>query len=316
MFRRGQTLGTLAFLLLFLLVAIAAPAQEHEINRAEALQHVLTRVAPTYPPLARQARIQGPVKLAVSIDPSGDVTDVRVIEGHPMLKDAAVDAVKRWKFEPFSVNDDSPTEITVPVTVEFRLVSSPDEIESDYKRDYSWRMQRARESLAENRMDVLADAATHAKTAFKLAQDAHHLKEAAAAQLLLARIHDGEHEDATAEYLSALTILKNAVIDGSAADGILQLAETLFYVGRNDFRLKRFNQAEPRLRRAMQIWQSQPTDASQEIHAQIARTASMLATCDSHLNSPRSSAQDCRIFLRERRSLHGLELDEAAQACQ
>jgi TonB family protein len=302
-------------ILLLLFVATAAPAQEHEITKAEALQHLQTREAPLYPPLARQARIQGPVQLSVSVDPSGNVTDVRVVEGHPMLTGAAVEAVREWKFEPFLEND-SPTEVTVPVTVEFKLVSSPDELESDFKRDYSWQMQRARELLAENRTDVLGDAAARAKSSLQLAQDAHHSQEAAAAQLLLARIHDADHEDATAEYLSALTMLNNAANNDGAPDGTLQWAETLFYAGRNDFRAKRFTQAEPRLRQALRIWQNQPIDATPEIHAQIARSASMLATCDSHLNPPRSSAQDCRIFKREKRSLHGLELDETAQACK
>jgi TonB family protein len=54
---------------------------------------------PAYPPLARQARIAGDVKLTFVLSGNaGEPTNVEVISGHPMLKDAAIDNVKTWKF--------------------------------------------------------------------------------------------------------------------------------------------------------------------------------------------------------------------------
>jgi TonB family protein len=53
---------------------------------------------PTYPPLAKQARIEGSVKLTFVVNESGEVTDVQVASGHPMLKPAAVTVVQMWRF--------------------------------------------------------------------------------------------------------------------------------------------------------------------------------------------------------------------------
>jgi TonB family protein len=57
-------------------------------------------VDPTYPPLARQARIQGVVGLAVTISPEGRPTNLSVLRGHPLLVQAALDAVKQWVYSP------------------------------------------------------------------------------------------------------------------------------------------------------------------------------------------------------------------------
>ncbi len=62
----------------------------------------VSTVDPTYPPLARQARVQGTVNLAVAIDTNGHVTSIRVLRGHPLLIQAAIDAVKQWVYPPVS----------------------------------------------------------------------------------------------------------------------------------------------------------------------------------------------------------------------
>ena len=66
---------------------------------------VKTRVAPAYPELARKMGIAGVVKLQLIVAPSGIVKETKVIGGHPILVTAAVDAVKKWKFE--SANQES-----------------------------------------------------------------------------------------------------------------------------------------------------------------------------------------------------------------
>jgi TonB family protein len=58
----------------------------------------ISKVDPIYPPLARQARIQGPVVLSVSIDTAGKVSNIKVITGHPLLIQSAIEAVKQWVF--------------------------------------------------------------------------------------------------------------------------------------------------------------------------------------------------------------------------
>ena len=56
--------------------------------------------APVYPAIALKMRIEGTVKLDVTIDADGTVSDVKVVSGHQLLASAAVDAVKKWRYEP------------------------------------------------------------------------------------------------------------------------------------------------------------------------------------------------------------------------
>jgi protein TonB len=57
-------------------------------------------VEPIYPPLAKQARIHGVVVLQATVNTQGDIENLRVVTGHPLLIQAAIDAVKQWRYEP------------------------------------------------------------------------------------------------------------------------------------------------------------------------------------------------------------------------
>jgi TonB family protein len=74
------------------------------------------RVDPVYPPLAKMARIQGNVALDVTVEPDGNVSDVKFKSGHPLLVRAALDAVRQWKY---AASPQLPA--TISVTVQFRL---------------------------------------------------------------------------------------------------------------------------------------------------------------------------------------------------
>lgn len=63
---------------------------------------VKSKVEPTYPEIARRMNLTGVVRLQVVVAPNGTVKDTKVIGGHPILVNAAVDAVKKWRFEPAS----------------------------------------------------------------------------------------------------------------------------------------------------------------------------------------------------------------------
>jgi TonB family protein len=78
---------------LALAVALALPAGAADIRA------VKTRVAPVYPEIAKRMRIAGEVRLEVTIDPEGKVTDVKKVSGNSMLSNAADDAVRKWRFE-------------------------------------------------------------------------------------------------------------------------------------------------------------------------------------------------------------------------
>jgi TonB family protein len=94
---------------LALMVAMAMPA------RAADERAVKSRVPPAYPEIARRMKITGVVKLTVTVDPDGKVTDVKPVSGNGVLSSAAEEAVRKWRFEP------GPGASTVEVVVNFAL---------------------------------------------------------------------------------------------------------------------------------------------------------------------------------------------------
>jgi TonB family protein len=76
-------------------VSVPAPVLAQELLTRK----VKTKVPPVYPDIARRMSITGVVKVSVVVAPNGTVKSTKVIGGHPLLVNAAMDAVKRWKFE-------------------------------------------------------------------------------------------------------------------------------------------------------------------------------------------------------------------------
>src|SRR3984885_6503164 len=75
---------------------------------------------PSYPASALRMRIEGPVQLLATISKRGDISAVRILSGDPGLARAAADAVKQWKYKPYTLNG-SPVEIQTQITVNFKL---------------------------------------------------------------------------------------------------------------------------------------------------------------------------------------------------
>lgn len=84
------------------------------------LPQLLHMVPPSYPPAAKQTNLQGEVTIQASIDTTGKVADAKVISGPMLLRQAAMDAVRRWKYEPATL-DGKPVPMQVVVKVRFRL---------------------------------------------------------------------------------------------------------------------------------------------------------------------------------------------------
>jgi periplasmic protein TonB len=81
---------------------------------------LIHQVKPSYPALARQARIQGGVVLQAVIGKDGSIQNLRAVSGHPMLTPAAIDAVKQWRYKPYYLNGE-PVEVDTQITVNFTL---------------------------------------------------------------------------------------------------------------------------------------------------------------------------------------------------
>jgi len=80
----------------------------------------IDKVVPVYPELAKRTRLAGEVSVEVIISPEGRVESVRVVSGHPMFVQAAVDAARRWRFEPTILNQ-VPVRVTGVITFVFKL---------------------------------------------------------------------------------------------------------------------------------------------------------------------------------------------------
>lgn len=90
-------------LILMSLCLIALPlAADMKVGHADAVRNAVKRTNPEYSPMAKQMRIQGEVEVEVKISDSGDVADVKVLTGNPMLSAPVIKAVKDWKFTPFT----------------------------------------------------------------------------------------------------------------------------------------------------------------------------------------------------------------------
>lgn len=85
---------------LFCTLLLAAKPSNAGENETSEPRRVKVRVNPTYPDLARRMNIWGNVNLILTIAPDGSVKECRPIGGHPVLVDAATQAVKRWRYEP------------------------------------------------------------------------------------------------------------------------------------------------------------------------------------------------------------------------
>lgn len=103
-------------------VAVPRVATPQRVRVSSGVQQglLVRRVQPTYPPLARQARIQGTVLLQAQISKEGTIENLTLLSGHPMLAPAAIEAVKQWKYRPYLLNGE-PVEVETQIQVNFTL---------------------------------------------------------------------------------------------------------------------------------------------------------------------------------------------------
>jgi protein TonB len=98
---------------------VATP-QRVRVSQGVSQGLLIHQVKPTYPPLARQARIQGVVVLQAVIGKDGNIQNLKVVSGHPMLAPSALEAVKQWKYKPYFLNGE-PVEVDTTINVNFTL---------------------------------------------------------------------------------------------------------------------------------------------------------------------------------------------------
>lgn len=83
---------------------------------------LIHRIEPTYPTLAKAARVQGEVVLTAIINTNGEIQNLQLVSGHPMLVPSALEAVRQWRYKPYLLNG-QPVEVETTITVIFALTS-------------------------------------------------------------------------------------------------------------------------------------------------------------------------------------------------
>ena len=99
--------------------AAAAPVKPPRITVVR-MATPIYKVEPIYPLIARQARVSGTVELLGVLGTDGRIHELKVLRGHPLLVGAALDAVRKWVFEPTLLNGQA-VEVSAPITVNFIL---------------------------------------------------------------------------------------------------------------------------------------------------------------------------------------------------
>jgi periplasmic protein TonB len=118
----GQMGGVIGGIISSTPVAVPKVATPQRVRVSQGVSQglLIHRVQPMYPPLARQARIQGTVLLQAEISKDGTIENLRLISGHPMLAPSAIEAVKQWRYKPYFLNGE-PVAVETQITVNFTL---------------------------------------------------------------------------------------------------------------------------------------------------------------------------------------------------
>jgi periplasmic protein TonB len=117
----ANSIRALAVVTLALLSASPATGEEpKKVTRMEGLNAATTKVQPEYPAMAKQLKIEGAVELEAMVAESGTVEKVNIVSGNPVLTRPAAEAVKRWKFVPFTA-DGKTVKAVVPISLSFKM---------------------------------------------------------------------------------------------------------------------------------------------------------------------------------------------------
>jgi protein TonB len=98
----------------------ATPAATQHVSSGVMQGMLIDKVVPVYPAVAQAIRASGTVVLQATISRMGAIENLRVVEGPALLRQAALDAVKQWRYKPYMLNG-QPVEVETTVNVQFTL---------------------------------------------------------------------------------------------------------------------------------------------------------------------------------------------------
>ncbi len=109
--RRTTTAALLVFFWAVVLTPNSSFAQQEQQEPPETIRKVVNRVVPQYPELARTMNLRGTVRVDALVLPNGSVKSVEVRGGHPVLAQAAENAIRKWRWQPAKTETREPIEV-------------------------------------------------------------------------------------------------------------------------------------------------------------------------------------------------------------
>ena len=236
------------FLALLGVMSIPLFADSVKLSADDAMKRLVKRVEPELAEWMAPKKLQGSVVMNIVVDETGTVTKQEIVEGFPLLVPAALQAVKRWKFEPLVVKD-KPISFTTTVTIQFSA-GIPDEEhqrELELARNYFPKSDECRDLLRSDGGDLIATEAT-CREALAIAiqlPDHRALEKMGAHQSLgLALFNQEKFQSSNEQFRAALAAVQTQLDDedvemgyvfrdlGMSYHGMGRLAEALDFYSR------------------------------------------------------------------------------------
>jgi len=316
--------GILTLALSFVLLSAAALAQGPATRVApdEAAKHVAKAPNPDYPPLAQQARIQGNVILEVWINEAGKTLNISLVGGHPMLASAAIEAVRKWKYQPFTV-DGKPAMVKTFVMVNFGGPSNheaDDRAELKFQDDFWTSDESAEHAIAKGDFSHAEERLKRDKDLVSADKGMQHIQErwqwmTSMGQLRLAQ---RKYDEAEQFYKDALALRENTP-EGKETFGIAASLANLakFFVAENKLDLARDHAAQS-FAIFQKLFKSVAADngVRQIYGGNAARESWLLLKLAQERKDTAGIAQQCRAMADFKDYLSATERDSFASACQ
>jgi TonB family protein len=316
--------GILALALSFVLLSAAALAQgtATRVSPDEAAKHAAKAPQPDYPPLAEQARIQGNVILEVWIDETGKMKNIRLVRGHPMLATAAIEAVKKWTYQPFNV-DGKPATVKTFVMVRFGSPlnhDADDRAEMKFQDDFWTSQESAEDAIAKGDFARAEEQLNHDKDLVSANRDMQHIHERWQWMTSMGRLRlaQKKYDEAEQFYKDALALRENSP-EGKETLVVAVSLENLadFFVAGNKLDLARDHAAQSFaiFQKLFKSVDARNQWAKQVYGANAARESWLLLKLAQGRNDTADIAQQCRALADFQDYLSAAERDSFDSAC-
>ncbi len=238
----------------FLIAASVYAGAQVKLSPEEAEKLAIEKLAPRYPKIAESTKLQGTVKLSVSVSRTGVVVSVKSLSGHPFLIGAATEAVRKRRYKPYELNG-QPTGFVTEVEIKFSAGIPDDEYELELENSRQY-FQEQEKCVSLLRKQEYVEAETTCKAAVSIADrlPAHRGLEISGAYSNVGQVMMGlrRFQDALTYFTRSYEIGKTVLTENDAetAYAYINLGLANHLLGKFDIAVKYYDKAEAILRQA------------------------------------------------------------------